>query len=65
MLAVVILRWLLPKVSMLPPVDLFQAMGKSSPLFTHTFPFASMTISLGAAVILFIVAMKVVEAHEY
>jgi hypothetical protein len=65
MLAVGLLRWLLPKVSALPSVDLFQAMGKSSPLFTHTFPWASMGISLSAAAVLFFTAMRVVQTHEY
>jgi hypothetical protein len=65
MAAVFGLRWVLPRISALPSVDLFQAMGKSSPLFTHAFPFASMGISLGAAVVLFIAAVRVVRAQEY
>jgi negative regulator of sigma E activity len=40
-------------------------MGESSPLFTHTFPWASMGISLGTAAILFLAALKVVQTREY
>jgi hypothetical protein len=63
--AIFALRWVLPKISALPSVDLFQAMGKSSPLFTHTFPWASMGISVGAAVVLLFITMRVVQVQEY
>jgi hypothetical protein len=58
--------YLLSKAVSVPPsVNIFRAMGESSPLFTHTFPWASMGISLGAAAILFLAAMKVVQTREY
>lgn len=65
MAAVFGLRWVLPRISALPSVDLFQAMGKSSPLFTHTLPWASMGVSLCAAAILFAGAARVNQMREY
>jgi hypothetical protein len=64
-IVILILRWLSTEVSVPPSVNIFRAMGAASPLFTHTFPWASMAISLGAAVILFFAAMRVVQTHEY
>ena len=52
-------------VSVPPSVNIFRAMGASSPLFTHTFPWASMGVSLVAAAILFLAAMRVVQTREY
>jgi hypothetical protein len=50
----------------LPPfLNVFRAVGDSSPLFTHTLPWVSMGISLTVAAILFLVALKVVQAREY
>jgi hypothetical protein len=46
-------------------LNIFQAIGESSPLFTHALPWASMGISLGAAALLLLAAMKVVQAREY
>ena len=52
-------------VSVPSSVNIFRAMGESSPLFTHTFPWASMGISLGVAAILFLAALRVVQTREY
>jgi hypothetical protein len=65
MFGVVFLWWLLSRPFLPSYVNIFRAMGQSSPLFTHTFPWASMGVSLGAAAILFIAAMKVVQTREY
>ncbi len=59
------LRWLLPTLPLPPSFDIFRAMGVSSPLFTHTLPWASMGISIGAAAILFYAALRVVQKLEY
>jgi hypothetical protein len=58
-------RWLLTRSFMPTFANLFQAMGASSPLFTHTFPWASMGLSLGIAAILFLVALKAAQTLEY
>ncbi len=56
--------WVLLSVVPLPaPVNIFQAMF--SPLSTHSLPWASMGISLGAAAILCFAAMRVVQTREY
>jgi type II secretory pathway component PulF len=62
---IVILLLLSRAVPVPTSVNIFRAMGESSPLFTHTFPWASMGISLGAAGILFLAALKVVQTREY
>ncbi|MDR3676603.1 MAG: hypothetical protein P4N24_14015 [Acidobacteriota bacterium] len=64
-LGLVSFRWLLSRNFLPPSVNIFRAMGASSPLFTHTFPWASMGISLGAAAILFFAAMRVVQTRQY
>jgi hypothetical protein len=65
MIAILILRWLPTAVSVPPSLNIFRAMGQSSPLFTHTYPWASIGVSLGAAAILFLAALKVVQTREY
>jgi len=65
MFGIVFLSWLLSRPFLPSSVNLFRAMGQSSPLFTHTFPWASMGVSLGAAAILFLAGMKVVQTREY
>ena len=65
MLAVFALWWLSTRTSVPPFLNLFQAMGASSPLFTHTFPWASMGVSIAASAILFFAALKVVQMSEY
>jgi hypothetical protein len=62
---IVILLLLSRAVSVPSSVNIFRAMGQSSPLITHTFPWASMGVSLGAAAILFLAAMRVVQTREY
>jgi hypothetical protein len=58
--------WVLLSRPFLPPsLNIFRAMGQSSPLFTHTIPWASMGIALGAAAILLLAALKVVQTREY
>ncbi len=65
MFGVVFLRWLLSTLSLPPSVNIFRAMGASSPLFTHTLPWASMGISCGASAVLFLVAARVAQMREY
>jgi hypothetical protein len=65
MFGLVFLWWLLSRPFLPPSVNIFRAMGESSPLFTHTFPWASMGISLGVAAILFLAALRVVQTREY
>jgi hypothetical protein len=62
---IVILHLLSKTVPVPPSVNIFRAMGESSPLLTHTLPWGSMGVSLGAAAILFLAALKVVQAREY
>jgi hypothetical protein len=65
MIGVVFLWWLLSRPFLPASVNIFRAMGQSSPLSTHTFPWASMGVSLGVAAILFLAAWKVVQARDY
>jgi hypothetical protein len=53
------------KVHVPPVLDVFGAMGKNSPLFTHSLPWAPMGVALVSAAILFSVAATVVRAREY
>ena len=64
-LVIVILVWLSKAVSVPSSVNIFRAMGESSPIITHTFLWASMGVALTAAAILFLAAMRVVQTHEY
>ena len=63
MFGVVFLFGLLTKVPLLAPVNIFRAM--ISPLFTHSLPWAGMGISVGAAAILGLAALRVVQTREY
>lgn len=60
-----ILRWLETTASFPSSINVFRAMARSSPLFTHTFPWASMGVSLVAAAILFLAALKMVQTREF
>ncbi len=62
---VLILRWLVTTVSFPSSLNIFGAMTMCSPLFTHKLPWASMGISLAAAAILFLAALKVVQTREF
>jgi len=58
--------WWLPSHTPLPAsADIFRAMGEGSPLLAHTMPWTAMSVSLALAAILFIAALKVVQAREY
>ena len=65
MFGVVFLRWLLSTVPLPPSFDIFRAMGAFSPLFTHALPWESIAISLSAATILFLAALRVVQKQEH
>jgi hypothetical protein len=45
--------------------DIFRAMGKGAPLFTHSMPWPAMTFSLALSAFFFIAALKIVRAREY
>lgn len=64
-IAVLSLRFLLTTFHVPPSLNVFEAMGDSSPLFTHTLPLASMGVSLAVAAILFLASLKVVQMREY
>ena len=59
------LRWLLSTAPLPKAMNIFRAMSELSPLFTHSLPWSSMGISLGAAAVLFLIAKRVVETREY
>jgi ABC-2 type transport system permease protein len=65
MFGVVFLRWLLSLPSVPPAVNIFQAMGPSSPLFTHSLPWTSMALSLAASAVLFVTATAITQRREY
>ncbi len=62
---ILILHLLSKTVSVPPSLNIFRAMGASSPLLTHTLPWGSMGVSLVASAILFLAAMRVVQTCEY
>lgn len=61
----VVLLWAFSKACPNTPASIFGPMGVTSPLFTHTLPWASMGVTLGVAAILFWAAQRVVESREY
>jgi len=65
MFGVVVLRFLLDRLPVPAPVNIFKAMGEDSSLFTHSFPWARMAFSVGAAAILFLVGLRVAQTREY
>ena len=65
MLAVISLQGLFTNLPVPPSLNVFRAMGEASPLFTHTFPWASMAVSLGVAAVLLCIAAWVVQTREY
>lgn len=46
-------------------INIFQAMGKDSPLVAHTIPWTPMVFSLALAAALFLAALKIVQTREY
>jgi ABC-2 type transport system permease protein len=46
-------------------IDIIRAIGKDSPLFTHTIPWTPMAFSLALAAAFFLAALKIVRTREY
>jgi len=65
MVSIAALAFVLPRLRRVPAVNVFAAMGVKSPLFTHAYPWFSMGIAASAAVILFFVASRTIQAREY
>jgi hypothetical protein len=63
--AILVLRILAATAPFPRSLNIFQAIGSASPLITHTLPWASMGISIGASVIFFLIALKIVQSREY
>lgn len=63
--SIFLLRWLSRTVAIPPALNIFQAIGTASPLITHTMPWATMGVSVGASVVLFLIALKIVQARQY
>jgi hypothetical protein len=59
------LFWLSNTVAVPPSLNIFRAMGEASPLFTHAIPWAPISVSLGLGAVLFCVAVRIVQTHEY
>jgi hypothetical protein len=59
------LWWLSDHTPLPASANIFQAMGEGSPLFAHAMPWTAMTFSLSLAAILFLAALKIVQAREY
>jgi ABC-2 type transport system permease protein len=57
--------WLSTKIAVPTSLNIFKALGSASPLFTHTVPWASIGISISASIILFFIALKIIQAREY
>ncbi len=65
MVASLALLWLSSRTPLPTSANIFQAMGKGSPLIAHTMPWTAMAFSLGLAAFLFFAALKVVKTREY
>jgi len=65
MIGSAVLWWLFSHTPLPASANIFQAMGKSSPLIAHTIPWTAIAFSLGLAAVLFFAALKVVQAREY
>jgi hypothetical protein len=59
------LWWLCVRVPFLAPVNVFEGMGKGSPLVAHTMPWDAMAVSAGLSVVLFLAALKIVQRREF
>jgi hypothetical protein len=60
----IVLLWRLEDY--LPPsVNIFRVIGADSPLVTHALPWPEMAVSCGLAVVLFLVAARIVQTREY
>jgi hypothetical protein len=64
-IAIALLRWMGTAASFPPSINIFRAMGVSSPLFMHTLPWPSMGVALSSSVILFLAAWKALQTREY
>lgn len=58
-----LLVWVLHRIA--PAVDLVGAFTQASPLTTHRLPWPQMAASAGVALILFVTAVRTVQAREY
>ncbi|MGD0799397.1 MAG: hypothetical protein ABR910_16900 [Acidobacteriaceae bacterium] len=45
--------------------NIFQAMGKASPLFSQTMPWPAMVFSLALSAVFFVASLRVVQTREY
>jgi ABC-2 type transport system permease protein len=57
--------WFLNRDAVPASLNIFRAMGESSPLIAHTMPWTAMGFSLALAAALFGATVKVVRAREY
>lgn len=65
MLITIGLGWLATRFHLPASIDLFHAMSRSSPLFTHTMPLAAMAFATAISASLFYAAVQVAQAREY
>jgi hypothetical protein len=59
------LWWILRHTPLPASMDLFRAMGESSPLVAHAMPWMAMAFSISLAAVLFFLALKIVQRREY
>jgi hypothetical protein len=57
------LVWLAHRIS--PAIDMLRIFGAESPLTTHRMPWSQLATPLALALILFMAAVRIVQAHEY
>lgn len=66
MFVVLVMWWLAVRGQQFPvAVDIFRAMGKASPLLTHTVSWEPIWFSIGLSVVLFVAALQVARLREY
>ncbi len=65
MFAFFVLWWLSFQHKLPAVVDVFQAIGKNSPLLAHTVPWTQIGVSAGLSVVLFVAALQVARLREY
>jgi hypothetical protein len=57
--------WWISRQTLPASMDLFRAMGESSPLVAHTMPWMATAFSISLAAVLFFLALKIVQRREY
>jgi hypothetical protein len=64
-IAIGLLKWVTVRFPPPPSLDVFRVMAEASPLLTHSLPWPAISVSLGFAGLVFLIAVKVAGTREY